>query len=186
MSDSPFWLNKSKSSFKSVYLWMIILLSSAYFLFYPSNRKLPGKPADASNAVLQAAFKLNTVSRSRIAINDYYTGLWTSALRIEYDPNTSAIFVLGKDYDWRRVTFQLPEFRVVQLSSQAPSRIPLQMGYRNDITVFSESFSMPPHIKTLIFLTENQGFVENYVPVSAKIVKKTGPEGLNWFEYNLE
>ena len=163
---------------------VIILLSSLYFLAYPASGIPPGNTDLPRNTIREQFLQLNTTARSRIAANDHYTVLWKEAVRDGYYPDSTAIFVLGKDYDWRKATYHLPDYRVIQLDGFSGTT--LQMGCRKEVTVFKDGYSLPAKIKYLVFLTEDQAFVDNYAADPQYLSAKRTKTGIGWFEYRLE
>lgn len=163
------------------YLVSVLVISCMYFLYYPADETPPGNIEISPNMFPDFVYRLNTSARSRIEVNDYFTGLWTEAIIKRYDPDSTAVFTAGRDYDWRRTTYQLENFRVIQLDKSQQS--PLQMGYRRDVTVFTEGFSLPAEIKYLVFLTEDQAFAADYVTHPGKLSIERTDSGVTWLEY---
>lgn len=162
---------------------VIILLSSVYFMAYPAGSIPPGNQDIPRNTIRESLLKLNTSAKSRIAVSDHYTILWKSAIEDGYHPDSTVVFVLGRDYDWRKVTYHLQDYRVIQLDGLAGT--PLQMGYRKDVTVFKDGFSLPAITKYLVFLTEDQAFVNDYIADPQYLTVKQTETGIGWFEYVL-
>lgn len=163
------------------YTIAIIFLSASYFLFWPSERRLPGYIDIDTNYVKKSIFKLSTVSRSRIAWNDSITLLWTSVIKRSYQPEEAVIYIFGEDFDWRLASYHLRDYIVVQLTGEKPLEI-TQVGYKGRIYcgISDISIGFKPHIN--VYMSERYDLVLSQYAPPAKFLCRYTPEGVRWTE----
>lgn len=167
-----------KDVYRMGYLAIAAAMSILHFLFSVGDNIKPGTLRAESNLVSQALSRINSCSRSRICSNDYYTEIWKQALETRYCPDSCAIAVYGKDYDWRRVAYLMPQYLCVELCAEGEF---IQAAKENLIYVCRREEAFPPEIHSIIVLSEDKEFVEKYFPDSELSFAETR-EGVKWME----
>ena len=162
---------------------IIVILSSAYFLFYPAQADPPGVNDINSNYIQTAAGKLNTVAKSNIESNDHYTKIWTERINSDYDAESTLIVTCGRDYNWRKAVYFLPDFRIVEFNLETATPMQIRMdGKTSDHPSKELNLS---NIKTLLILTEDQGFAEKISPKNARLQTIVTDSDVRWFECEI-
>ncbi len=179
-----FWLDRLSRRFERrrlllgrVYPAVIIAVWVCYFLFWPGG----GIPAE-QNAGASAMIKAGALSWSRIRAVDRYTLDWTVAIGDEYNPERTLIITAGKSYDWRRVTYQLREFRVFQVLPVERGVARGQIGFEGGIIPVEDKYTLPAAIKKIIILTETSGWIDREIIPQTKLTVRDTEAGVRWFE----
>gem|GEM_PF-1538050 len=171
-------LSKMKKG-RYYYLTFLTMINLGYFLFTPAKNSPPGAVGGESTRISYYMSRLNSTAYSRIKYSDRYGLTLQRDIRCAYSPENTALIAAGKDYDWRKITYLLPEFYTIQGGDGGF----VQAAVSGRIVPLENGFALPPQIKILIFLTEDQGWTEKVSPV--ELTLKTSPGGLVWREGHL-
>ena len=181
MDDYFAWNIRRKAPFRSPYLLVVLVLSAGYFLFYPSGIAPPGSGSQPESFLKSSFRKLDTLTRSRISQIDCHNLAWANAIKAEYDPQSAIIIVSGQQYDWRRVTYMLPDYRVLKFIDGSIC----QMGYNKDIELLRSECVLGDRVRTVLFLTENLPWIESNLNPRLPIVKKESLKEVVWYECDI-
>ena len=163
---------------------LIGMLSSVYFLFYPAPADPPGASYITGNYIQTAVGKLNTLAKSNIESNDYYTRIWTEGIKNGYNSDSTLILTCGRDYSWRKATYFLPEFSIIEYNIETET--PIQIWREKKIFNYPAKDITLSEIKTLLILTEEQGFAKKIVSKTENLKTVITEGGVRWFEYEID
>jgi hypothetical protein len=181
------WTANGVSPVRTNYIWVILILSAAYFLFYPAGLKPPGSEAISKNLICTASRKMDTLARSRIAVIDKYTMVWTDAIKSNYDRDAAVIWISGRDYDWRRVSYQLPDFRVMSLLPHPVNGNIARLGFNKSIEPIPLGSDLTLGCETILLFTEDVTLVDSLESPGVTVNRKQISHGITYYEvkFNL-
>ena len=182
MDDYFGWNMNRKAPIRTPYLVVVLILSASYFLFYPSGITPPGS-ASSSDGFIRSSFrKLDTLTRSRINRIDCHNLAWCGAIGTEYEPQTTIIIVSGQQYDWRRVTYMLPDYKTLKFITDS---VP-QIGYNKNVEIHKDEYYIGNRMRTVLFLTENLSWIKSNLNPKLQIRKRKADNGAAWYECDIK
>jgi hypothetical protein len=142
----------------------------------------PGNPIISNNPIIQGFMKLDCLTCNRIRQQDVYTQTWTKFISRNYDPDSTLILVQGSQYDWRRVSYQLPAFRTLQILTSIDEMPRAQLSYHNNITYGQKELVIPRQLTTILCLTEDSLFLETSILPTSIFHKQNIDLDICWYE----
>ena len=133
-----------------------------YFLFWPVKGTLPA--AWKSGETIR---KIAPLTAERIRLNDRLIIGWTQAIKAGYHPDSTFI-IIGEGYDWRRATYQLPQYRVYLPFEEMIGECRGQLGIKGDIIYIKERLTIPPGVKKAVILTASPAWIDRNLKVEGK------------------